>query len=90
MAGERRPDALVVIYNDHVDNYFFDAWSTFAIGVASEYQIADEGWGPRRFGPVPGHRALARHLAVHGRRRFRPDGLRIVWNSTMDFFHRCR
>jgi hypothetical protein len=62
--AERRPDALVVIYNDHVDNYFFDAWSTFAIGVASEYQIADEGWGPRRFGPVPGHRALARHLAV--------------------------
>jgi gallate dioxygenase len=62
--AERRPDALVVIYNDHVDNYFFDAWSTFAIGVASEYQIADEGWGPRRFAPVPGHRALARHLAV--------------------------
>jgi aromatic ring-opening dioxygenase catalytic subunit (LigB family) len=62
--AERRPDALVVIYNDHVDNYFFDAWSTFAIGVADRYQIADEGWGPRRFAPVPGHLALARHLAT--------------------------
>jgi aromatic ring-opening dioxygenase catalytic subunit (LigB family) len=62
--AERRPDALVVIYNDHVDNYFFDAWPAFAIGVADEYQIADEGWGPRRFAPVPGHRALSRHLAA--------------------------
>jgi aromatic ring-opening dioxygenase catalytic subunit (LigB family) len=61
---KQRPDALVVIYNDHVDNYFFDAWSTFAIGVADQYQIADEGWGPRRFPPVPGHRALARHVAA--------------------------
>ncbi len=62
--AERRPDALVVIYNDHVDNYFFDAWPAFSIGVADEYQIADEGWGPRRFAPVPGHRALGRHLAA--------------------------
>ncbi|HZZ07880.1 MAG TPA: hypothetical protein VFE43_05020, partial [Candidatus Binataceae bacterium] len=45
---KQRPDALVVIFNDHVDHYFFDAWSTFAIGVADQYQIADEGWGPRR------------------------------------------
>jgi gallate dioxygenase len=62
--AQRRPDVLVTIYNDHVDNCFFDAWPTFAIGVADEYQIADEGWGPRRFPPVPGHGALARHLAA--------------------------
>lgn len=62
--AERRPDALVVIYNDHVDNYFFDAWPTFAIGIADDFQIADEGWGPRRFAAVPGHRALARHIAA--------------------------
>jgi hypothetical protein len=63
LAGHR-PEALVVIYNDHVDNYSFDAWPTFALGVADEFQIADEGWGPRRFAPVPGHRALAQHLAA--------------------------
>jgi aromatic ring-opening dioxygenase catalytic subunit (LigB family) len=62
--AERRPDALVVIYNDHVDNYFFDAWPTFAIGIADDFQIADEGWGPRRFAAVPGHRALAGHIAA--------------------------
>ena len=62
--AEQRPDALVVIYNDHVDNYFFDAWPTFAIGIADDFQIADEGWGPRRFAAVPGHRALARHIAA--------------------------
>jgi aromatic ring-opening dioxygenase catalytic subunit (LigB family) len=62
--AERRPEALVVIYNDHVDNFFFDAWATFAIGVADQYQIADEGFGPRRFAPVVGHGALARHLAA--------------------------
>ena len=63
--AERRADALVVIYNDHVDNYFFDAWPAFSVGMAAEYEIADEGWGPRRFPPVPGHRALARHIAAH-------------------------
>ncbi len=62
--AERRPDALVVIYNDHIDSFFYDAWPTFAIGVADSYEIADEGFGPRRFPPVPGHAALARHLAA--------------------------
>lgn len=62
--SQRRPEALIVIYNDHVDNFFFDSWPTFAIGVAGRYQIADEGFGPRRFEPVPGHAALGRHLAA--------------------------
>jgi len=61
--AERRPDALVVIYNDHVDNFSLEAWPTFAIGLSDQYEIADEGYGPRRFAPVPGHRILARHLA---------------------------
>ncbi len=61
---EQKPDALVVIYNDHVDQYFFDAWPTFTIGMAEEYQIADEGWGRRAFPPVPGHAVLARHLGA--------------------------
>jgi Catalytic LigB subunit of aromatic ring-opening dioxygenase len=60
----QNPDALVVIYNDHVDQYFFDAWPTFAVGVADQYHIADEGWGPRAFPPVPGHSGLAQHLAA--------------------------
>lgn len=58
-----QPDALVVIYNDHIDQYFLDSWPTFAIGTGDSFQIADEGWFPRSFPPVPGHPALARHLA---------------------------
>lgn len=81
--AERRPDALVVIYNDHVDNYFFDAWPTFAIGVADQYQIADEGWGPRHFAPVPGHRALACHLAA----RLLGGGFDLTASHRMELDH---
>ncbi|MGH7914652.1 MAG: class III extradiol dioxygenase family protein [Candidatus Binataceae bacterium] len=81
--AERRPDALVVIYNDHVDNYFFDVWPTFAIGVADQYQIADEGWGPRCFAPIPGHRALARHVAA----RLLDTGFDLMTSHRMELDH---
>ncbi|MGH3383154.1 MAG: hypothetical protein ACRDO1_01110 [Nocardioidaceae bacterium] len=57
------PDALVVIYNDHVDQFFLDSWPTFTIGLGDEFPIADEGWGPRDLPPVPGAPELAAHLA---------------------------
>lgn len=60
----QKPDALVVIYNDHIDQFFLDAWPAFSIGIGSEFPIADEGWGPRDFPPVPGVPDLARHLAA--------------------------
>lgn len=60
----RQPDVLVVIYNDHVDQYFLDAWPTFTIGTGAEFVIADEGWGPRSFPPVPGAPELASHIAA--------------------------
>ena len=80
---EQNPDALVVIYNDHVDQYFFDAWPTFTIGLAEEYQIADEGWGPRAFPPVPGHAALARHLGA----RLVEDGFDLAASQRMVLDH---
>src|SRR5438270_4153441 len=61
--AEQKPDALVVIYNDHMDELWLDNWPTFMIGVADSFQIADEGFGPRAFPPVPGHPRLATHLA---------------------------
>ena len=42
---ELRPDRLIVIYNDHMDGFFLDAYPTFALGMADEYPIADEGFG---------------------------------------------
>jgi hypothetical protein len=56
-------DALVVIYNDHIDQYPLESWPQFAIGVGDRFQIADEGWNPRDFPPVPGAPDLAMHMA---------------------------
>lgn len=61
--SEQKPDALVVIYNDHMDELWLDNWPTFMIGVGERFEIADEGFGPRAFPPVPGHPRLAHHLA---------------------------
>jgi hypothetical protein len=80
---DQQPDALVVIYNDHVDQYFFDAWPTFTVGVADTYQIADEGWGPRAFPPVPGYSALARHVAA----RLVEDGFDLAASQRMVLDH---
>ena len=46
---ELQPDRLVVIYNDHMDEFFLNAYPTFALGVADTYRIADEGFGARPF-----------------------------------------
>jgi len=40
-----RPDVAVVFYNDHGLNFFLDKMPTFAVGAASTYRNADEGWG---------------------------------------------
>ena len=61
--SEKRPDALVVIYNDHMDELWLANWPTFMIGVGERFEVADEGFGPRAFPAVPGHPRLAQHLA---------------------------
>lgn len=61
----KRPDAAVLIYNDHVTSFFFDVVPAFALGVAPEHAIADEGFGPRPLPPVRGDSAFAWDLA-HG------------------------
>jgi len=60
---QARPDVIVVFYNDHLNQFFFDAYPTFAIGVGDPHPIADEGWGKRDFPDLPGHPALAMHVA---------------------------
>jgi protocatechuate 4,5-dioxygenase, beta chain len=61
--SEIRPDRLIVIYNDHMDQFFLDAYPTFALGVADSYPIADEGFGSRDFPPIAGDSALGWHVA---------------------------
>jgi protocatechuate 4,5-dioxygenase beta chain len=57
-----RPDVVVIFYNDHGLNFFLDKMPTFAIGAASEYRNADEGWGLKPSKPFLGDAQLSWHL----------------------------
>ncbi len=64
------PDHIVCVYNDHLNHFTFEAYPTFAIGVADAFPQADEGWGPRPAGgppfpPVPGDTDFAWALTEH-------------------------
>lgn len=58
-----RPDVIILFSNDHFTSFFLDIVPMFAIGVAGEHEIADEGWGRRPLPAVPGDTELAGHLA---------------------------
>ncbi|MET3512641.1 protocatechuate 4,5-dioxygenase beta chain [Pseudacidovorax sp. 1753] len=57
-----RPDVVVMFYNDHGLNFFLDKMPTFAVGAASQYASADEGWGIPTQPPVGGEPALSWQL----------------------------
>jgi protocatechuate 4,5-dioxygenase beta chain len=57
-----KPDVCIVVYNDHASAFSLEIVPTFAIGCASEFAIADEGWGPRPVPKVKGHPELAWHI----------------------------
>src|SRR5262245_61413902 len=57
-----KPDVVVVFYNDHGLNFFLDKMPTFAVGAASEYRHADEGWGLPVSQPYPGDPELSWHV----------------------------
>ncbi|NIY47463.1 gallate dioxygenase [Cedecea colo] len=62
--AEKKPDALVYIFNDHVTSFFFDHYSAFSLGIDHQYHVADEGGGPRGLPPVKGDAALSRHIGT--------------------------
>ena len=62
--AEKRPDVLVMIFNDHVTSFFFDHYPQFALGIGESYGVADEGGGPRALPGVRGHAALSHHIAT--------------------------
>ncbi len=59
---KEKPDVVIVVYNDHASAFSLELIPTFAIGVAAEFQPADEGYGPRKVPVVQGHPELAWHL----------------------------
>jgi protocatechuate 4,5-dioxygenase beta chain len=60
---EMKPDLFLIVYNDHVNQFFFDAYPTFALGVGATHAQADEGWGKRNLPDLPGDPDFAWHLA---------------------------
>lgn len=60
--SKMQPDRLVIVYNDHLNHFDFDAYPTIAIGVAAQFRQADEGWGPRPLPDIVGDVDLGWHL----------------------------
>jgi protocatechuate 4,5-dioxygenase, beta chain len=58
------PDVVFLVYNDHATSFSLECIPTFAIGCASQFAPADEGWGPRPVPMVQGHAELASHVAA--------------------------
>lgn len=61
--ADEKPDVIFLVYNDHCTAFDARIIPTFALGCASEYPPADEGWGPRPVPVVQGHRELSAHIA---------------------------
>src|SRR3712207_899833 len=61
--NENTPDVMFLVFNDHATAFSLDMIPTFALGTASDYAVADEGWGPRPVPKVEGHPELAAHIA---------------------------
>ncbi len=57
------PDVIILCYNDHASAMMLDVVPTFALGMAEEFEPADEGWGARPVPTVLGDPVLAAHLA---------------------------
>ena len=58
-----KPDVVIGVYNDHASAFSVEIVPTFALGCATEFPPADEGWGPRPVPVVQGHPELAAHIA---------------------------
>jgi protocatechuate 4,5-dioxygenase beta chain len=59
----QKPDAVILVYNDHATAFSLETIPTFAIGCAETFEPADEGWGPRKVPRVHGYPELAWHIA---------------------------
>ena len=59
-----RADTVVAVYNDHLNRFQFDAYPTFALGLAPMLGVAREGRTPRGLPDVPGDAPFAWHTAA--------------------------
>ncbi len=61
--SERKPDVVIVVYNDHGLNFFLDKIPTFALGCADAYRNDDEGWALAPVAPFRGDAQFSWHIA---------------------------
>jgi len=61
--AEKKPDVVLLVYNDHASAFDLNFVPTFAIATGEEFTPADEGWGPRPVPNVKGYPKLASHIA---------------------------
>lgn len=57
-----RPDAVVIISDDHVHNFFLDNLPAFCIGATDAYPTPVEHWLKAEKQVLKGHRGLGAHL----------------------------
>jgi protocatechuate 4,5-dioxygenase, beta chain len=60
--AQLEPDLVIEVYNDHGSAFSLQYIPTFSLGVAAEFQPADEGWGPRKVPVVKGDPDFAWYL----------------------------
>lgn len=56
------PDAVLLVSNDHLHNFFLDNLPAFCIGIAPAYPSPVEGWLKVEKQVLPGHPGLGAHL----------------------------
>ncbi len=61
--AEKKPDVVILVYNDHASAFGLDLIPTFALGVGERFEPHDEGYGPRAVPVVEGAPELAWHIA---------------------------
>lgn len=62
--ADKKPDVILMVYNDHVTSFFFDHYSAFALGIGETWRVADEGGGARQLPDIQGHPAFSRHIGT--------------------------
>lgn len=62
---KNKPDVCIVVYNDHGSNFGITLQNVvpFGLGMAKEYQPADEGFGRREVPTCKGNQKLSAHIA---------------------------
>jgi protocatechuate 4,5-dioxygenase beta chain len=61
---DNTPDVAIIVYNDHASYFGMEIMPTFAMGIAENYGICDEGYGPRPIPDVEGAPELSTFLAA--------------------------